>query len=256
MEEKGFIKIKIDGNIGQRRFSREDVDIAEIREMLSDVETFLYPNRNDKTSRPHISYRIEEGSAIHQFNLPLTFVLFFNSLTSEIANRKSIEFLEPKRAEIIEKWQKMAKERSLELTLSNSSNTTQSLTINRETNYYLAVTEWVETELYLYGEIFDEGGKSTPNIHIETKEYGIQKIESTKEQLASDDNKLYKVYGVRVWGKQNIITGAIKDLKFIEFINYNPKYDSQELDILIAKASKNWAVVPNTDEWLKQIRGN
>ena len=52
-------------------------DINEVKDFISDIETFLYPNRKEKHNRPHISYDIEEGSAKHKFFLPITAVILF-----------------------------------------------------------------------------------------------------------------------------------------------------------------------------------
>ena len=43
MEEQGYIEVKIDGLVGNKPLKPIDIDIAEIKEIISDVETFLYP---------------------------------------------------------------------------------------------------------------------------------------------------------------------------------------------------------------------
>ena len=48
MEEKEYIEIKID-NISNT-LSPNDIDISEIRELMSNIENFLYPDRKSKTS--------------------------------------------------------------------------------------------------------------------------------------------------------------------------------------------------------------
>ncbi|MBU0765916.1 MAG: T9SS type A sorting domain-containing protein [Bacteroidetes bacterium] len=57
MEEKGYIEVKIEGKIGNKPIKPEDIDIAEIKEIISDIENFLYPGRSEKSDRPHISYK-------------------------------------------------------------------------------------------------------------------------------------------------------------------------------------------------------
>lgn len=61
MEEQGFIEVKINGLVGNKQLKPTDIDIAEIKEIISDVETFLYPTKGEKAERPHISYKLEEG---------------------------------------------------------------------------------------------------------------------------------------------------------------------------------------------------
>ena len=117
MEEQGYIEVKFDGIIGNKPLKPIDIDIAEIKEIISDVETFLYPTRREKNERPHISYKLEEGSARNLFYLPISGVLLFNGLSGEINNRGNIDFLDSKRAEIIDKFQRKANERNLEISL-------------------------------------------------------------------------------------------------------------------------------------------
>ena len=106
MEERGNIEVHIEGMVNNHKLTPLDVDIDEIKEILVDIEAFLYPERNEKSKRPLISYRIEEGSAKHLFFLPITAALSFNGMIGEISSRNSIDFLDYKRAEIIQKFQK------------------------------------------------------------------------------------------------------------------------------------------------------
>lgn len=254
MEEKGYIEIKFEGKVGGGALTPMEVDIAEIKEIMNDIENFLYPTRSEKSERPHISYLLEEGSAKHKFFLTITGVILFNGLIGEIGNRQSIGFLEYKRAEIIDKFQWKARERGLEITFSNSLPYKNELKITKSTNYYKPQTDWIETEFYLYGEIYQEGG-ITPNLHIITKEHGKLTVFATKEKLLEGENKLYRLYGLRAIGKQNLTDGKLGDLKLIDFLEYNPIFDKEELDILIARATPNLSSITNVDTWLAEIRG-
>jgi hypothetical protein len=71
-----------------------------------------------------------------------------------------------------------------------------------------------------------------------------------------EENLLYKQFGVRATGKQNIETGEIdtKTLSLIELIDYNPKFDNAYLNSLIKKAKSNWKDI-NPEEWLLNLRG-
>lgn len=106
----------------------------------------------------------------------------------------------------------------------------------------------------MYGVIYEEGGM-TPNLHIISKEYGKLTISASKKQLTEGERKLYKFYGVRASGKQNLADGKIDDLKLIDFLEYNPVFNKDELNILIAKAAPNLSTIKNVDSWLAQIRG-
>ena len=254
MEEQGYIEVKIDGKVGNKPLKPIDIDIAEIKEIISDVETFLYPTRGEKAERPHISYKIEEGSARNLFYLPISGVLLFNGLGTEITARGNIDFLDNKRAEIIDKFQRRAAEKNLEISFFSSSAKEPILKINKDTSYFKVAATYFETEFVLYGKINEEGGNN-PNFHLLTKEYGKLVIGASEQQLLEGEKRLFKVYGVRAKGKQNLADGKPFDLKLIDYITYNPNYNEHKLDLLIERASLKWNTIPNVDSWLHQIRG-
>ena len=254
MEEQGYIEVKIDGKVGNKPLKPIDIDISEIKEIISDVETFLYPTRGEKAERPHISYNIEEGSARNLFYLPISGVLLFNGLSTEIRTRGNIDFLDNKRAEIIDKFQRRAAEKSLEISFFSSSAKETFLKINKDTSYFKIAANYIETEFILYGKINEEGGNN-PNFHLLTKEYGKLVISASEQQLLEGEKRLFKVYGVRAKGKQNLADGKPFDLKLIDYITYNPNYDEHKLDLLIKRASIKWNEITNVDSWLQQIRG-
>lgn len=65
MEEQGYIEIRVDGV--DRSLSPDKIDINDIREMVTDIELFLYPSREERRLRPAVSYNLEPGSVIHKF---------------------------------------------------------------------------------------------------------------------------------------------------------------------------------------------
>ncbi len=254
MEEKGHIEVRIEGVVGGKSLTPTDVDISEIKEIINDIESFLYPTRSEKADRPLIAYKIEDGSAKHKFILPITGVILFNGLIGEVAKRKAVNFLDYKRAEIIEKFQRKAKEKDLEITFSSSVSDDKILKINKETSFFNVAPDFINTEVYLYGEVYQEGGLN-PNFHILTKEYGKLTVSATKQQLLEGEKKLYKIYGIKVSGKQSLTDGRPFDLRLEHFIDYNPVFDKSELDLLITKATPNLSKIDNVDTWLNQIRG-
>lgn len=90
VEEQGYIEIRVTNR--ENTLSPKDIDINEIKDLILDVESFLYPHRKEKQNRPHISYDIEEGSAKHKFFLPITAVILFNGWTNEIKKRNNLDF--------------------------------------------------------------------------------------------------------------------------------------------------------------------
>ncbi|EIJ38577.1 hypothetical protein JoomaDRAFT_1563 [Galbibacter orientalis DSM 19592] len=251
MEEQGYIEIRVTNR--DNSLSPKDIDINEVKDFISDIETFLYPNRKEKHNRPHISYDIEEGSAKHKFFLPITAVILFNGLTTEIKNRKSLDFLDYKRQSIIDKFQKKALSEGYKIEFNNSMSNNPTLIIDESTNYERIAPTYFESEFYLYGEIYQEGGKN-PNLHMSTNKYGNITISATKEQIMDGEKKTYKPYGIKVRGKKNLEDESLFDLVLLEFIQYKPVFNKSLLDKVIDKASVNLNKITNVDTWLNDIK--
>lgn len=251
MEEQGYIEVRVTNR--DNSLSPKDVDINEVKDFISDVETFLYPNRKEKRNRQHISYDIEEGSAKHKFFLPITAVILFNGLTSEIRNRSNLDFLDYKRQSIIDKFQKRALKEGYKIEFNNSMSNNPTLVIDESTNYEMIAPKYFESEFYLYGEIYQEGGKN-PNLHISTNNYGNITVSATKEQIMNGEKKTYKPYGIKVRGKKNLEDESLSDLVLLEFIQYKPVFNKSLLDKVIDKASENLSKITNVDTWLNDIK--
>jgi hypothetical protein len=223
VEKIGDIEIRVVGKSGNLNLSPDNYDIKQIAYLLQNVEDLLYPTH--KKDRPIITYDIQEGSVRHIFKTSIQAVIGFSALLSQIQSQNNIDFLE--------------------------------LKINPSTKFFRTENTWVDAEFYFYGILKDAGGKSKANIHIDTSDYGYLSIETGEEFLKErEDNLLYKNYGVRATGKQNMDTGEVdtKSLKLVELIDYNPKFDNDYLKTLINKAKNNWKGI-NADDWLINMRG-
>lgn len=257
MEKTGQIHIKIKGRKGNFDLNPENYDIRDVREMLRNAENLLFPN--SKKDRPTISCEIAEGSVKHIIKTTLQVVIGFNAILAQIkAGNYSIDFLESPTARAFEFFQADAQKNNFEYEIGTSVSDETRVMINSDTKFIRSEDIWVDAEFYFYGTIVDAGGKGVANVHLETKEFGLLKIEASKTLLANyENNPLYKDYGVRASGKQNIKTAEIdkNTLHLINIINYNPVYREDYIQSLIKKAKKSWSDVKDADEWLQTIRG-
>jgi hypothetical protein len=256
METVDHIAITIVGKTSEGNLSPRDIDISETKEFITDVETLLFPTKYEKEERPKVSYEVKEGSVRNLFFIPTAKVIMFTALISEVGKRGNIDLLESRAAAIIDKWQRKSYSTGREYSIASSISSEKSiLKINKESQFIAPQTDWVNTSLYLYGKIFEEGGLNKANLHILTDRYGKLVVDATEEQLTTGTNKLYQIYGLWVKGKQNLQTGLLKDLTLIDFLTYQPEYDELALNKLINKASESWGRVTNKDLWLTDIRG-
>lgn len=249
----GEIEIKLEGSIGKEKLRPEHVDIEEIREILNQAAHLLFPTEK-RAQRPLISYEIEEGSVRHKFRTLMQSVIGFGAVISQIGTEDQIDFLHDRSAEAIESLQRLAVSKDYVVTLSANQ---QALRIDKNTHYERAETLWAEAEFYLYGVLTNAGGKSNPNIHLDTEEFGSLRITTDKEFLAGEDrNLLYKNFGVRVKGRQNLKTFEMdrNSLEFIDLFDYDTSYSDSYLDKLMKKAAPAWESITDPDAWLEDLR--
>ncbi len=256
MENTGYIEIKISGSKGNLELNRDNYDIREIRDILEQAENLLVSG--DKKDRPVISYQLENGSVRHIFKTSLQFIIGFNAVLGQIASEDSIDFLDLPTARAFENFQETAKRKHYRFEINTSLSHTNKVNIDGSTKFYRTISIWANAEFYFYGKIISMGGKEKSNIHLSTEDQGTIVIQTDKDYLEKlENNLLYKSYGVRVIGKQQTESGEIDktSLKFIEFIDYQPRYDEFYLKELRKKASNNWLRNIDADDWLKEIRG-
>lgn len=255
MEKFGNIEIRVTGQKGNLNLSPDNYDVKEIMSMLQNVEDLLYPV--NKKDRPIISYSLEEGSVKHVFRTSLQAIIGFSAVLSQVNQAKSIDFLELKTAQAIENIQNFAYQKDYQFEFKTSVDSDSVLFVSAQTKFLRTENLWVDAEIYFYGTLTNAGGKASVNIHIDTAEFGSITIDTDKEFLqGKEENLLYKQFGVRATGKQNVETGEIdkSTLKLIELVDYTPKYDEFYLNGLIQKAKNTWKGI-DADNWLNNLRG-
>lgn len=257
MDKIGFIEIRITGSKGNLNLSPENYDIREIISILENAENLLYPG--DKKDRPIISYNIEEGSVKHVLKTSIQYIIGFNAVIGQINRTQDIDFLDLSTAKAFENIQHIATARDYTFSIKTSVDGSHEVKIDRNTNYNRKEAIWADAEFYFYGKITNAGGRDKANIHILTEDLGTLRVQTPISFLAKyENNILYKELGVRALGKQHSETGEIdtSTLKFIELVNYQPKYNEAYLNTLIEMASQSWAKIHDKDAWLKEIRGS
>lgn len=257
MEKIGQIEIKVSGKIGNADITPDNFDIREIISVLENVDNLLYSG--EKKNRPLISYEIKEGSVRNIFKTGIQYIVSFNAVLGLISQTYSIDYLDLGTAKAIENLQDLAKKKDLAFDITTSVKESNSIRIDKFTDFKRSEAIWAEAEFYFYGKITNAGGKDKANIHLLTDEYGTVRVQTPISFLENqEENILYKHLGLRAKGKQHIENGEIDftNLEFIELIDYHPLFDENYLKKLRDKAKQSWLSDINADEWLKQIRGS
>lgn len=256
MDNIGFIEIRITGSKGNLDLSPEIYDIREIISILENAENLLYPR--DKRDRPTISYKIEEGSVKHILKTSIQYIIGFNAIIGQVNQVQNIDFLDLGTAKAFENIQDIATKHDYVFSIKTSIGHSNEVKIDRSTRFYRTEAIWADAEFYFYGKVTNAGGKDKANIHVLTEQLGTVRIQTPISFLEQyNENLLYKTFGIRATGKQHSETGEIdtSTLKFIELIDYQPKYDEQYLKALRDRAKKSWLGNINSTSWLNEIRG-
>lgn len=257
MDKLGEIFIHIVGQVGNEPLGPDNYDISNLKQMIDDVEDLLYPNEKS-TSRPIISYEMQPGSVKHVFKTQMQKVAEFGAVLSMVVANGNLDGLESKTAHAFEHIQTLARQYGYNINFSTSVNDKTLLKLNPETNYIRTEQVWADAEFYFYGKVTDAGGKNKANIHLDTQNYGPLLINVDKDYLESfEGNPLYRDFGVRASGKQNVVTGELdtSSLKLIEIINYERKFNAKYIDNLIKKATPRFKDL-DVDSWVAEIRGD
>ncbi|SNA74579.1 conserved hypothetical protein [Flavobacterium psychrophilum] len=256
VEKIGHIEIRITGSKGNIELSPDNYDIREIIAILENAENLLYPG--DKKERPIISYNIEQGSVKHILKTSIQFIIGFNAIIGQVSNIQEIDFLDLQTAKAFENLQNIAIKKDYIFSIKTSLENSNEVKVDRTTRYIRTEAIWADAEFYFYGKITNAGGKDKANIHILTADFGTIRIQTPISFLEDyEENLLYKSLGIRALGKQHSSTGEIDTttLKFLELVDYQPKYDDLYLKGLREKAKKSWLDGIDPDSWLKEIRG-
>ena len=254
MNSLGEIEIRVEGLIGSQKLTPGLVDIDEIKELLTQASNLLFPTEK-RSQRPLISYEIEEGSVRHKFRTLTQTVIGFGAVISQISSEAQIDFLHDRSAAAIESLQQLAVAKDYSVTITANDN---QLRIDKTTHFVRSEKIWVDAEFYLYGELTNAGGKSSPNIHLDTEEFGSLRIATDRQYLKGEDkNLLYKKFGVRVKGRQNLQTFEMdrNSLDFVELFDFDAEYSESYLNGLMKRAAPAWEGVVDADAWLNGIRG-
>lgn len=255
MEKTGTIQIRIEGLVGAMKLTPESFDIRELKDLLTRVEDLLFPG--DRKERPVIGYRNEEGSVRNIFTTSMQTVIAFNAVLGQVQQQQNIDFLEVRTASAIEAMQNEAIKKGWSFTLSTGLPNSAELVVDRETLFKRTDDVWVEVELYLYGEVIDAGGKEKANIHVSVPGKGVFIVQAPKQAIADlKESIIYKPYGLRVLGKQNMSTGEVdrNSVQFLELIDHQARFDKDYLNQLRKKAGP-WIKGIDPDAWLNEIRG-
>ena len=233
----------------------ERVRLGDLVEFSSDVATFLRGEDKEVDTKT-LEVAIGDGSfAIETAPLPAAPGLFRD--LRDLLGGELLDNLDAKRREVMERWQRAARQsRQLAYRIS-APFLQQPIEINDETDYHADdADQWVQVERYIRGEIQDLGGVTKANAHVKLPDGRTLKVTTERDVLRDDKhNRLYKVAMLRIKAEYNVLTRDLRNARLIEFVEYEPQVDEEALARLTRRGAEAWKDVQDATAWVDELRG-
>jgi len=244
---------KVDGveitpaTIGMRRFN----------EFNQQVETFIAGSERLKLDDVQVA--VGDGSYKLTALLSVLVAAALQPDLSALQRQDSLAEIDPKRAEVVAKWQARSKgDPELSYEIRSMALGAREIKLSAATDYRAGDTvPWVKVEKYLFGTVMDIGGATKANVHIRVDDSGDLVRIGTNQGYLKDqhENRLYHKVLVRVEAEQHFRTGQLRNLRLLSFEDYQPGYDEAALDQFAEAGRDAWGDVPDAAEWVRKLRG-
>lgn len=259
MDDMKELSFSINDELLGEQLSPDNISLPLLVEFAEQVSTFL--RGSSKTDLKNIRASIKTGSFALEVEAPTQLLDPAIHDYQSIREHKNLTDVDPARARVIEVWQSLAVKndgRVYKLFVdSDDANRVKPLVISSDTTYAAQKELWANVELYTYGSVFDLGGKSQPNVHLQLTDGRSVRVQANIDTLAADRvNRLYSKQLVRIGAQQNLQTGEYRDETLISFEDYNPHYDEDEFQAIVRQGRLAWKNVKSATEWVENLRGN
>lgn len=231
------------------------VRLGDLAEFSNDVATFLRGEDKEVDTKT-LEVAVRNGSlAIETTPLSSAPGLFRDLRT--LLGGELLDELDAKRREVMERWQKAARQsRQLAYRIS-APFLERSVIVSSESDYHADdADQWVQVERYIRGEIQDLGGSTKANAHVKLPDGRTLKVTAEREVLRDDTvNRLYKLAMLRIKAEYNVLTRELRNARLVEFVEYTPKVDEDELTRMTRRGASAWKDVADATAWVDELRG-
>ncbi len=243
------LRISVEDVIEGEKISLDHVPLSLLKDFAREVEQFLRGSE-DTATHENLIVKVETGSLVLEPLHQQSDALYRDMAVLEAT--RDVSSLDPKRAEIVIKWQKKASaapERQYFICDSD-----RLLRVTKDTFYFASDHDlWVPVKRKIVGEVQDMGGVRKPNIHLITSRGRLTLAADHKTLANEKTNRLYKRALVSFVAEENIVTGELRGLKLIRFENYSPAIDSDSMRKMSAAGAESWEGIDAVD-WVRRHR--
>lgn len=234
--------------------SPERVRLSDLADFSADVAAFLRGDGKEVDTKT-LEVAIRHGSLAIE-TMPLVVPRLLGDLRALLVS-ELLDGMDAKRREVMERWQRAAHQKRQLAYRITAPFLERPIVINADSDYHADdADQWVQVERYIRGEIQDLGGATKANAHIKLPDGRTLKVSTERTVLKNDTvNRLYKVAMLRIKADYNVVTRDLRNARLIEFVEYAPRVDEDELARLMRRGAVAWKDVPNATAWVDELRG-
>ena len=236
--------------------SPERVHLAALAEFTADVSTLLRGS-NREVDTGTLDVAVCSGSLAIQTEHIAAAPTLIRDLRGMLSS-ELLDTLDIKRHEIVERWQKAARQTVGIAYRISALFLDRPLVIDSSTDFRADdADQWVMVERYVRGEIEELGGAQRPNGHLRLLDGTRLKVSTERKVLREEtQNRLYKQATLRIRAKYNVLTRVLKDAELIEFVEYAPQFDEADMARLTRRGAQAWKDVADATAWVDELRGS
>ena len=233
----------------------ERVRLGDLVDFSSDVADFLRGEDKEVDTKT-LEVAVRNGSYAYETMPLLAAPRLFRDLRY-LQDGELLDNMDSKRREVMERWQKAARQFKQVAYRISAPFLTHPIEINAESDYHADdADQWVQVERYIRGEIQDLGGVTKANAHVKLPDGRTLKVTAERDALRDDtQNRLYKVAMLRIKADYNVLTRELRGARLIEFVEHATDVDEEELARLTRRGVNAWKDVPNATVWVDELRG-
>ncbi len=232
------------------------VRLGDLAGFSSDVASFLRGEDKDVDTNA-LEVAVRKGSLAIETVPLLSAPNLFRDLRTLLGG-ELLDNLDAKRREVMERWQKTARQTKQVAYRISAPFLGRSIEINAESDYHADdADQWVQVERYIRGEIQDLGGVTKANAHIKLPDGRTLKVTTERDVLRNDTvNRLYKLAMLRIKAEYNVLTRELRNARLVEFVEHASTVDEDALTRLTRRGAVAWKDVPNAATWVDELRGD
>lgn len=230
------------------------VRLGDLAGFSSDVATFLRGEDKDVDTNA-LEVAVRKGSLAIE-TVPLLYApSLFRDLRTLLGG-ELLDNLDAKRREVMERWQKTARQTKQVAYRISAPFLDRPIEINAESDYHADdADQWVQVERYVRGEIQDLGGVTKANAHIKLPDGRTLKVTTERDVLRNDTvNRLYKLAMLRIKAEYNVLTRELRNARLVEFVEHASTVDEEALTRLTRRGAVAWKDVPDATAWVDELR--